>query len=49
MVTGKTLTPLCPQPTLSDFYVPLEAQKDRELAFIALAMVATGVVTYILF
>jgi hypothetical protein len=46
MVTGGKLDPLDPQPTLSDFYVPSEAQKDREIAFIIVGLAVTGVVAY---
>lgn len=45
-VTGSKLQALQPQPQLSDFYVPSEGQKDREIAFIVLGMAATGLVAY---
>ena len=35
-----------PEPQLSDFYRPLEAQKNDELLFVA---VGTGIVTYALY
>ena len=34
------------EPTLSDFYVPSDDQKDREIAFVILGMGATALVTY---
>ena len=45
-VTGKNLSPLDPEPQLSDFYTPSNDQKDREIAFVVLGMAATGVVAY---
>jgi hypothetical protein len=45
-VTSKKLDPLGPEPRLSDFYMPSEGQKGRELAFIILGMAATGLVAY---
>ena len=33
-----------PKPTLADFCVPSDEQKDREIAFIILGMAATGLV-----
>ena len=45
-VTGKTLDPLGPEPQLSDFYTPSGDQKDREITFLILGMVATGLVAY---
>ena len=45
-VTGNTLDPLGPEPQLSDFYTPSNAQKDREIAFVVLGMAATGLVAY---
>ena len=47
-VTGKTLTP-DPYPQMSDFYTPSSAQKDREIAFVALGMTAVGLVAYKLY
>ncbi|KAI0230330.1 hypothetical protein LSAT2_019300 [Lamellibrachia satsuma] len=45
-VTGKPLDPLSPEPTLSDFYVPSDDQKDREIAFVILGMGSTALVAY---
>ena len=45
-VTGKNLNPLEPKPQMSDFYTPSSAQKDREIAFVALGMTAVGLVAY---
>ena len=45
-VTGKNLSPLDPEPQLSDFYTPSNNQKDCEIAFVVLGMAATGVVAY---
>ena len=45
-VTGKNLSPLDPEPQLSDFYTPSNDQKDREIAFVVLGMAATGLVAY---
>lgn len=45
-VTGKSLEALAPEPRLSDFYVPSDDQKDREIAFIVVGMAATGLVAY---
>ena len=46
IVTGKRLPKLPPKPVLSDFYIPSDDHKDRELAFIALSMIGVGVVLY---
>ena len=35
-----------PEPKLSDFHVPSEGQKNREITFIVLGMAATGLVAY---
>ena len=35
-----------PEPKLSDFYVPSDGQKNREITFIVLGMAATGLVAY---
>jgi hypothetical protein len=35
-----------PEPQLSDFYVPSEDQKDREMTFVVLGMAATSLVDY---
>ena len=43
LVTGRQLEPLPPKPVLSDFYVPSEDHRSRELAFITLSMVGIGV------
>ena len=45
-VTGKMLNPLGSEPQLSDFYVPSDDQKDREITFIVLGVAATGLVAY---
>ena len=46
IVTGKRLPELSPKPVLSDFYIPSDDHKDRELAFIALSMISVGAVLY---
>ena len=47
-VTGKHVAELQlgPEPRLSDFYVPTDGQKGRELVFIVLGMAATGLVAF---
>ena len=45
LVTGQT-TALEPEPTLSDFYVPSDDQKEREIIFVLLGLGATGLVAY---
>ena len=45
-VFAKKLKPLPPEPELSDFYHPLEAQKNGELLFVA---VGTDIATYALY
>ena len=45
-VFAKQIKPLPPEPTLSDFYHPSEAQKNGELLFVA---VGTGIATYALY
>lgn len=45
-VTGKNLDPLGPEPLLSDYYMPSDEQKDREITFVILGMAATGLVAY---
>lgn len=45
-VTGKTLDSFGPEPRLSDFYVPGDDQKDREIAFVILGMAVTGLAAY---
>ena len=45
-VFAKKPKPLPPEPQLSDFYHPSEAQKDVELLFVG---VGTGIVTYALY
>ena len=45
-VFAKQIKPLPPEPQLSDFYHPSEAQKNRELLFVA---VGTGITTYALY
>ena len=47
-ITGKTLGPLDREPQLSDFYTPSDDQKDREIAFVVLGMVATGGLAYVI-
>lgn len=44
-VTSKNIT-LEHEPTLSDFYVPSDDQKDREITFVILGMGATALVAY---
>ena len=44
-VTGKQIE-LPHKPQLSDFYVPSEAQRDRELAFVVLAIAGVGYAVY---
>ena len=43
---AKQIKPLPPEPELSDFYHPSEAQKNGELLFV---VVATGIATYALY
>ena len=45
-VFAKQIKPLPPEPQLSDFYHPSEAQKSGELLFVA---VGTGIETYALY
>ena len=45
-VFAKQIKPLPPEPELSDFYHPSEAQKNGELLFV---VVATGITTYALY
>ena len=45
-VFAKQIKPLPPEPELSDFYHPSEAQKNGELLFV---VVATGIATYALY
>lgn len=45
-VTGRNVEPLEPEPQLSDFYHPSEGQRDREIAFIILGMIGTGLIAY---
>ena len=45
-IFAKKLKPLPPEPQLSDFYHPSEAQKNGELLFVA---VGTGIATYALY
>ena len=45
-VFAKQIKPLPPEPQLSDFYHPSEAQKNGELLFVA---VGTGIATYALY
>ena len=46
ILPSKTLDPLDPEPRLSDFYVPSDGQKGREITFVILGMAATGLVAY---
>lgn len=48
-LTGKPLSPLGPEPTLSDFYVPSDSQKDREIVFVLLGLGASGIIAYSLY
>ena len=43
---AKQIKPLPPEPQLSDFYHPLETQKNGELLFVA---VGTGIAIYALY
>ena len=43
---AKQIKPLPPEPQLSDFYHPSEAQKNDELLFVAMG---TGIATYALY
>ena len=45
-VTGQTLDPIGPEPQLSDFYTPSDAQQDREIAFVVGGMAVTGLLAY---
>ena len=45
-VFAKQIKPLPPEPELSDFYHPSEAQKNGELLFV---VVGTGIATYALY
>ena len=45
-ITGKELPELEPEPTLSDFYIPSEDQKKREISFIIGGMALTGFVAW---
>ena len=46
-VTGGQLDSLGDKPRLSDFYTPSDDQRDREIAFVVVGMVAvTGLVAY---
>ena len=45
-VFAKKRKPLPPEPQLSDFYHPSEAQKNGELLFV---VVGTGIATYVLY
>ena len=40
------LSELSPKPVLSDFYIPSDDHKDRELASIDLSMIGVGAVLY---
>ena len=41
-VFGHELSPLPREPVLSDYYIPSNEQRDRELAFITLSMTGIG-------
>ena len=43
---GDRLPELPPKPKLSDFYTPSEDQKDREIAFVVVGMLITGLVAW---
>jgi hypothetical protein len=45
LVTGRKLQ-LEARPALEDYYVPTDGQKNREMAFIAVGMAATALVSY---
>ena len=45
-ITGKKLPDLPPKPTLNDFYIPSEDQKNREILFIVGGMVLTGFIAW---
>ena len=45
-VFSKQIKPMPPEPQLSDFYHPSEAQKNGELLFVT---VGTGIATYALY
>ena len=45
-VFAKQIKPPPPEPKLSDFYLPSEAQKNGELLFVAVGM---GIATYALY
>ena len=45
-VTNKKITPLSPEPTLSDCYTPSEDQKNREMAFVVGGMALTGFIAW---
>ena len=45
-VFAKQIKPLPPEPQLSDFYRPSEAQKNRKLLFVT---TGTGITTYALY
>ena len=45
-VTSKKLSPLGPEPRLSDYYRPSDGQVSRELLFIVLGLAGAGLVAY---
>ena len=45
-LTGKNITPLPPEPRLSDFYEPSEDQKTRELVWILGGTAIVGLLAY---
>ena len=46
IITGRKLSPLDPEPRLSDFYKISEDQQTRDLIFMAVALSATGLLAY---
>ena len=45
-ITGVQLDSLGDKPRLSDFYTPSDDQRDREIAFVVVGLLVTGVVVY---
>ena len=43
-ITRKQRDPSGPEPTLFDFYVPSNVQRDREIASVVLGTAATGII-----
>ena len=46
IVFGKKLADIFPEPKLSDFYMPSEDQKNREIVFVILGMSGVAVLAY---